>query len=71
MLCIFSDKNIDNTLSVILNSQNSTVDFSKKGVPMCYGIIEPYQLKGEYNTSDITTKQIPCKEFRINCAYIY
>ena len=42
MLCIFSDKNIDNTLSVILNSQNSTVDFSKKGVPMCYGIIEPY-----------------------------
>jgi hypothetical protein len=35
------------------------------------GIIEPYWLKGKYNTSDLMTKQIPTSEFKIHCDYIY
>jgi hypothetical protein len=34
------------------------------------GIIEPYWLKGKYNTPDIMTKQIPVTAFKIHCDYI-
>ena len=67
-------------LSVILNSQNPAADLSKKHVAISFhvvreavaaGIIEPYWLKGKYNTPDIMTKQIPVTEFKIHCDYIY
>ena len=34
-------------------------------------MVEAYWLKGEYNTSDIMTKQIPTAPFRTHCDYIY
>ena len=67
-------------LSVILNAQNPAADLSKKHVAISFhvvkeavaaGIIEPYWLKGKYNTPDIMTKQIPVTEFRIHCDHIY
>ena len=67
-------------LSVILNAQNPAADLSKKHVAISFhvvreavaaGIIEPYWLRGIYNTSDLMTKQIPCPQFREHCDYIY
>ena len=67
-------------LSVILNAQNPAADLSKKHVSISFhvareavaaGIIAPYWLKGEYNTSDLMTKQIPTSEFKIHCDYLY
>ena len=67
-------------LSVILNSQNSAADLSKNHVAISFhvvrgvvddGIIEPYWLKGELNTSDIMTKHIPQVHSRTHYDYIY
>ena len=67
-------------LSVILNAQNPSADLSKKHVAISYhvvreaiaaGIIECYWLPGEFNLSDIMTKQIPCTPFRTHCDFIY
>jgi hypothetical protein len=41
------------------------------GEAVAAGIIEPYWIKGKYNTPDIMTKQIPVTEFRIHCDHIY
>ena len=58
--CIFGEN-----FSVILNTQNPAADPSKKHVAITFhivseavsaGIIEPYQLKGVINTSDVMTK---------------
>ena len=35
------------------------------------GIVQPYWLKGEYNLSDIMTKQIPSGPFSRHMKYIY
>ena len=52
-------------LSIILNSQNHAADLSKKHVAISFhvvreavaaGVVKPFWLKGEYNTSDILTK---------------
>ena len=67
-------------LSVILNSQNPAADLSKKYVAISFhvfreavavGIIEPYWIRGKYNTSDLMTKHIPTSEFKIHCDYIH
>ena len=67
-------------LSVILNAQNPSADLSKKHVAISFhvvreaiaaGIIEAYWLKGEWNLSDIMTKQIPTTAFRKHCDHIY
>ena len=67
-------------LSIILNTQNPAVDLSKKHVEISFyvvreavaiGIIEPYWPRGQQNTSDLMTKQIPTCEFKIHCDYIY
>ena len=67
-------------LSIILDSQNPAADLSKKHVAISFhvvretvatGIIEPYCLRGRYNTSDIMTKQIPRTEFKKHYDYIY
>ena len=72
---IFSD-----SFSVIQNCQNPAADLSKKHVAISYhlvreavaaGIIAPYWLKGEYNISDIMTKQIPKSPFREHCSHIF
>ena len=67
-------------LSVILNSQNPAADLSNKHDAISFhvvreaiaaGVIEPYWLKGEYNTSDILTKQIPRADFRQHCRTLF
>ena len=67
-------------LSVILSASNPSHDLSKKHVAISFhvvreaiaaGIIEPYWLKGEYNISDIMTKQIPSGPFNRHTSYIY
>ena len=67
-------------LSVIQNAQNPSADLSKKHVAISFhvvreaiaaGIIEAYWLKGEWNLSDIMTKQIPTTAFRKHCDHIY
>ena len=72
---IFSD-----SFSVIQNCQNPAADLSKKHVAISYhlvreavaaGIIAPYWLKGEYNISDIMTKQIPKTPFKEHCSHIF
>ena len=66
--CIFG-----NNLSVILNAQNPAADLSKKHVAISFhvvreaiaaGVTTAYWLKGEWNLSDIMTKQIPTSPFR-------
>ena len=60
-------------LSVILNAQNPAADLSKKYVAIYFyivredvvaGSIEPYWLKGVFNTSDIMTKKKPPINFK-------
>ena len=72
---IFSD-----SFSVIQNCQNPAADLSKKHVAISFhlvreaiaaGIVAPYWLKGEYNISDIMTKQIPRSPFMEHCKYIF
>ena len=72
---IFSD-----SFSVIQNCQNPAADLSKKHVAISFhlvreaiaaGIVAPYWLKGEYNISDIMTKQIPRTAFKKHCKYIF
>ena len=67
-------------LSVIQSASNPAADISKKHVAISFHtvreaiaarIIEPYWLKGKWNLSDIMTKQIPAKEFRGHCKYIF
>ena len=67
-------------LSVIQNSQNPAADLSKKHVAISFhvvreaiaaGVIEPYWLQGEYNQSDILTKQIPRVDFRFHCKFLF
>jgi len=67
-------------LSDILNSQNPAADLSKKHVMISFhvvrkavaaGVIEPYWVKGEYNTSDILTKQSPRAEFCLHCKFVF
>lgn len=67
-------------LSVILNAQNPAADLSKKHVAISFhvvreavaaGIIRPYWLKGQWNMSDIMTKQIPKSEFRSHVSHIF
>jgi len=67
-------------LSVIQNAQNPAVDLSKKHVAISFhvvreaiaaGVVKPYWLKGQWNLSDIMTKQIPRSKFREHCKYLY
>jgi len=67
-------------LSVIQNAQNPAADLWKKDVAISFhvvreaiaaGVVEPYWLKGQWNLSDIMTKQIPRSEFREHCKYLY
>ena len=67
-------------LSITPNPQNPAADLSKNNVAISFhvvreavaaGIIEPYWLKGKWNTSDLMTKQIPTSVFKIHCDYIY
>jgi len=67
-------------LSVILNSQNPAADLSKKHGAISFhvvreavaaGVVEPYWQIGEYNTSDILTKQILRVEFRLHCKFLF
>ena len=67
-------------LSVIQNAQNPAADLSKKHVAISFhtvreavaaGIVEPYWLQGQWNLSDIMTKQIPRTEFMNHCDYIF
>ena len=67
-------------LSVIQSSANPGHDLSKKHVAISFhvvreaiaaGIIESYWLRGEYNISNIMTKQIPHVVFACHLQYIY
>ena len=67
-------------LGVILNAQNPAADLSKKHIVISFhmeyeaftaGIIEPYWLKGTFNTSGIISKQIPRADFKEHVNYIY
>ena len=68
------------SLSVILNTQNSAVDLSNKHVTISFyivreavtaGIIEPYWLNRTFNMSDIMPKKIVFTDFKEygNCIY--
>ena len=72
---IFSD-----SFSVVQNCQNPAADLSKKHVAISFHLVReaiaasifaPYWLKGEYNISDIMTKQIPRGPFKEHCKYIF
>ena len=72
---VFSD-----SLSIIQNCQNPATDLSKKHVAISFylvreaiavGIIAPYWLKGEYNISDMMTKQIPKTQFKDHLSLIH
>ena len=65
---------------MIQSASNPGHDLSKKHVAISFhvvrkaidaGIIEPYWLKGMYNTSDIMIKQIPSGLFTCHLNYIY
>ena len=65
---------------MIQNCQNPAADLSKKHVAISFhlvreaiaaGIVAPYWLKGEYNISDIMTKQIPKTPFKDHCKHIF
>ena len=75
-----STKLFGDNLSVILSASNPGHDLSKKHVAISFhvvreaiaaGIVQPYWLKGEYNLSDIMTKQIPSGPFGRHTSYIY
>ena len=72
---IFSD-----SFSVVQNCQKPAADLSKEHVAISFhlvreaiaaGIVAPYWLRGEYNISDIMTKQIPRTTFKEHCKYIF
>ena len=65
---------------MIQNAQNPAADLSKKHVAISFhvvreaiaaGVVEPYWLKGQWNLSDIMTKQIPRVDFREHCKYLF
>ena len=67
-------------LGVVLSAQNPHADLSKKHVAISFhgvreaiaaGIIAPYWLKGQWNPSDILTKQIPRPGFRTHCDFLF
>ena len=66
--------------SVIQQAANPAADLSKKWVSLSFHyvreaiaaqIVEPYWFKGQYNLSDIMTKQLPKPQFRSHCDYIF
>ena len=66
--------------SVIQSALNPQADFSKKHIALSFhyvreaiaaGIVAPYWIKGEFNLSDILTKQINSTDFLNHLDSIY
>ena len=67
-------------LGVLLSTQNPEADLSKKHVAIAFhavreaiaaGVISPYWLKGQRNSADILTKQLPRPSFRSHCDFMF
>ena len=76
----YPTKIFGDNFSIIQSASNPKADISKKHVALSFhfvreaiaaGIISPYWLKGEFNLSDILTKQINSTDFLNHLDSIY
>ena len=74
------NKVFNDNFSMVQNRWNPAADLSKKYVDISYhivsqtvsaDIIKPYWINGEYNMSDILTKQISNPQFMGHCYHIF